>query len=466
VAANIEYALISRVLDTKDFHTLEKLQITADYFTVPEMRAIYDWLRIVYHDPNTVGMVPSVEMVKQYFHSFNPTYAPDEVAVLASALRDSKLRMEILSLSAQLQLEADKDPHAALASLRAKTQALTSMSGAGQDLSMSSAYQVLMERYSTVANAKGIVGIPYPWDALNVETQGMQGGQFIVFYARPKSMKTWVAVYCAVHAYLKSRRRVLFYTKEMPQIQIAARVASAICGVDYRAFKNGELQPELLSYVQAVLQDLMHDELSAGQHGHQPCFIITSDRGHGGGGVSGLQAKIREVKPDIVFVDGMYLMKDDRTNQRTIDWKQIAHISQDLKMTSQEFDIPIVGITQASRKSDSTRTDSMEDMSYADALAQDTDAVFRIKKVTKKDEHGQKITELYMYAPGLREGVLDGIVINAVPATDFSFKRVIVDEEEAEEPKYEKKGKPPPATFRNDPNNYYSGKDPKTFVPK
>jgi replicative DNA helicase len=466
VSANIEYALISRVLESQDFHTLEKMQITADFFTVPEVRAIYDWLRLVYHNPNTAGMVPSVEMVKQYFHSFNPAYAPDEVAVLATALRDSKLRMELLALSAQLQLEADKDPHTALASLKLKAQTLASMDGIGADLSMSGAYNALMERYDTVASAKGVVGIPYPWEALNAETQGMQGGQFIVFYARPKSMKTWVAIYCAVHAYMHSRRRVLFYTKEMPQMQIAGRVASAICGVDYRAFKNGELQPELLAFVKAALQGLLLDEQSAGKHGHQPCFIITADRGHGGGGVSGLQAKIREVKPDIVFVDGMYLMKDDRTNQRTVDWKQIAHISQDLKLTSQEFDIPIVGITQASRKSDTTRTDSMEDISYADALAQDTDAVFRIKKVTKKDAEGHKKTELYIYAPGLREGILDGIVINAVPATDFSFNRIIVDEEEADEPAYEKKPKAPSATFRSSPGNYVPGKDPKTFLPK
>lgn len=472
MSANIEYALISRVAETHDFHTLEKMQITSDFFTVPEVRAVYDWLRLVYHNPNTAGMVPSVEMIKQYFHSFNPAYAPDEVPVLCQALRDSKIRMELLSLSAALQLEADKDPQAALSTLKQKTQSLAAMNEVGLDLSMSGAYTALMERYSTVQAAQGVVGIPYPWEPLNQETQGMQGGQFIVFYARPKSMKTWVAIYCAVHAYLKSRRRVLFYTREMPPMQIAQRVAATICGVDYRAFKNGTLDPSLLQYVQAVLKELIQDELAAGKHGHQPCFIITSDRSHNGGGVAWLQAKIREVDPDIVFVDGMYLMKDDRTNQRTVDWKNIAHISQDLKMTSQEFDIPVVGITQASRKSDSTKSDEMTDISYADALAQDTDAVFRIKKVVKKDEEGHKKTELLLFAPGLREGVLDGIVINGCPATDFSFQRVIVDEEEVEEQKYEKKNRPPGASFKNQPaGSFFNGgghgsKDPKTVAPK
>lgn len=465
MSAHIEYALVSQVCETHDFHTLEKNQITADYFTVPEMRAIYEWLRYVYHHPQTAGLVPSVDMVRQYFPAFQPVYAPDPVPILCSALRDSKMRMELLNLAQVLQWNAEKDPKEALSKLKQAHHSLAAMETVGLDLSMSAAYQILMERYSSVSQAGGCIGIPYPWDILNDETQGMQPGNYIVLYGRPKSMKSWVGVYIAVHAYLKSRRRVLYYTREMPTIQIAQRVAAAMCGVDYRAFKNGRLDPNLFAYVQAVLQGLLHDEQSAGKHGRQPCFVITADKSPTGGGVSWLEAKIAEVDPDLVVIDGVYLMRDDRANARTADWKNILHISQDIRQMTLQRNIASIAITQANRKSDQMRGDAFEDMAYTDAFNQDADAVFKLKHTMHRDQTtGLKKSEIQMYAPGLREGVLDGIVINGVPATDFSFVRPIVDGDDEAEPEYGEKKKsvvrPPGASFSSKPANFYDPRIP------
>lgn len=457
MSAHIEYALISKVLETQDFHTLEKLQISADFFTAPEMRVIYEFLRNTYHNPATSGLVPTAEMVRQYYPGFTPSYAPDALPVLCQALRHSKMRMELLGIAQKVGMEAEKDPAAALSSLKLAAQTLSAMNEVGVDLSMSGAYQTLMDRYNTVSVAGGVVGIPYPWEILNGETQGMQNGTFIVLYGRPKSMKSWLGIHIAAHAYEKSRRRVLYYTREMPPLQIAQRVAATLCGVPYREFKNGSLPPATLAQAQFILQGLCIDEQSAGKHGHQPAFIITSDRSHGGGGVSWLAAKIRETQPDLVIVDGMYLMRDDRTSSRNVDWKNVVHISQDLKQTAMELDIPIVGITQANRKSDGMKGSSMDDMAYTDAFTQDADAIFRVKKTVKRDEHtGQKITELIVWTPGLREGQLDGFVVGAQPGIDFQFLRTVVDEDEMEEPKYEGKQKPtmPTAAFRKNSNNY------------
>lgn len=468
MSTHIEFALISRVIEDKDFTSLEKNQITSDFFTVPEVRQVYEYLRFVYHHPQTTGMVPSLDMVKQYYPSFNASYAPDAVPILCKALRDQKLKIELWGLIQKLSLEADKDPYSAIVSLRSAVQTISGLEQVSNDMSMSGSFQILMDKYASVSQAGGILGIPFPWDLLNQETQGLQNGQYIVLYGRPGSMKTWVALYMAVHAYMKSRRRVLYYTREMPNLQIAQRVAAAMCGVDYRAFKNGTLDPTLFAYVQAVLQGLMADEESAGKHGHQPAFIITADRSANGGGVGWLQAKIKEVKPDIVFVDGVYLMRDDRSNQRTTDWKNILHISQDLRQTALGMNIPIIAITQANKQSDKVKGADFVDMAFTDAFNQDADAVFKVKHIMRRDDQGQKHSEIHMYSPKLREGALDGIIINGTPATDFSFIRPIVEEEIEEEYGAETKKhqvKPPGATFRNDPANYRSV-DPKIPIVK
>lgn len=464
MSAHIEFALISRVIEDKAFSLLEKSQITGDYFSVPEVRQVYDYLRYCYHHPETTGLTPSMDMVKHYYPSFNAVYAPDDVPILCKALRDNKIKVELWSTVQKVQMEADKDPYAALSTLRSAVQQLSGLEQVGHDLSMAHAYEQIMEKYMTVASAGGLTGIPYPWQVLNEETQGMQRGEYIIVYGRPGSMKTWVSLYMAVHAYLKGRRRVLYYTREMPQIQIAMRAAAAMCGIDYRAFKNGKLDPGLFQYVQAVLQGLMQDEISAGKHGHQPCFIITADRSANGGGVSWLQAKIKEVQPDIVFVDGVYLMRDDRSNQRTADWKNVLHISQDLRQTALTQNMTVVAITQANKKSDQIRGIAQEDMAFTDGFNQDADAVFKVKHIMRRGEDGLKHSEIHMYSPKLREGTLDGIVINGVPATNFDFIRPIVDEEEVDEgDNYGQKKqqiKAPTAAFRKDPANYADPKIP------
>jgi hypothetical protein len=135
------------------------------------------------------------------------------------------------------------------------------------------------------------------------------------------------------------------------------------------------------------------------------------------------------MKPDLVIVDGMYLMKDDRSNSRSIDWKNIAHISQDLKLTAQEFEIPIIGVTQANRGAEKSKGEDLTELAFADNLGQDADAIFRVSKTERCDEStgGLKKTELFITAPGLREGKFDGIIVNGEPATDFSYIRTIVN---------------------------------------
>ncbi len=446
MSANIELALLTKVMEQGDFHTIEKQGINEGFFLTPEAREVYRFLRDIYHAPQTAGQVPSVELARYRFPTLYFQSPADSVPILCDQLRKEKIRIELLSLAQILQERAGLDIPSAMAELRAKTTELSSLTEAGEDLSMASAFNELWDQYSMVQNTAGMLGIPYPWDALNEETQGMQNGQFIVIYGRPKSMKTWIAVHCATTAYVRYRKRVLFYTREMTPRLMSARVACAIARVDYKAFRLGRLQPELRDHVFSILRDLADDERTAGSVGnHQPWFVITTDRGRSGrgsGGVGWLQSKIRDLKPDIVFVDGMYLMKDDRTNVRSIDWRQIAHISQDLKLTSQEFDIPIVGVTQANRQAQKSKGEDLTELAFSDALGQDADAVFRVSKVTKLDEAGIKRAYIFVTAPGLREGVFEGIVVNGAPATNFDYVRTMVAEDaDAEDEDYGDKKK-------------------------
>lgn len=462
MSSNIELALLTKVIEEQapGFSLLEKMHITDEFFTTPEAQQLYQFLRDHYHHPETNGIIPDFEMVRYRFPTFYPLSTQDKVATLAHQLKREKIKLDLLTLAQNISTAAEADPFAAVASLRTGASQISSLAETGDELSMASAYNMLLSEYEMVAESGGLIGIPFPWTPLNEETQGMQESQFIVLYGRPKSMKSWIAIWIAVFCYIHCRRRVLFYSREMSKKLVARRVAAAICRVDYNAFKNGRLQPNVKYNVFEVLKDLMEDENSVGNFGYrQPYFKIITDSGGSssrGGGVSWLQAKIRENDPDIVFIDGMYLMKDDRKNIRSVDWKNIANISQDLKLTANDFNIPVFGVTQANRASEKSLGDDLTELAYADALGQDADAVLRASRKVRIDEQTkQKITEVYITAPGLREGVFEGIVLNAHPAVRFEYARTLVSKEEAEDSDYGK----PKAKYRR------SNLDPRIAPP-
>jgi replicative DNA helicase len=433
VIGNLEMALLTRVIDDKDFATLDKAKIDQDFFTTPVAKEVYEFLRAHYNNPLTAGLVPSREFIHERYPAFYFAPSTDPVPTLTQAFKIERIRLEIQMLAQDLSTKAEIDPLEALATLRANASSLSSLAETSQDFSMARASAMLRNRYEMVAAAGGVLGIPFPWGPLNEATKGIQRSQFLVFYGRPKSMKTWIGLEIALFAYLNARRRVLVYSREMPPELLLQRAASIIAKVDYEKWSSGRLQPEQRDRVFRILDELADDEVYAGARGaRQPYFIVSSDRGSdNGGGVAWLRAKITELDPDLVIVDGMYLMKDDRTRTRTIDWKNITHISQDMKSSCNDFGVPIIGITQANRGAEKTMGDDLTELAFADAIGMDADGVFRVTRRRVLDQQTKKkITELIITAPGLREGLFEGIVINGNPGYDFSYIRTLVAQDD------------------------------------
>lgn len=452
MGANIEHQVICKIIETQDFHTVTKLRIDDSFFlSDSQTKEAFRFLRDHYHNEHTYGSVPSWQLLQQRFHGFPWVYSYDTMASLCQELRRNKMRADVLSCVDEVAQTADVDPVAAMAILRETVTRLATQHEITSDLLLSNAYEQLYADYHTVANAQGVTGIPFPWDILNDDTQGMHPGQFIVLYGRPKSMKTWIALVIACFAYLRGVR-VLVWSLEMNELQLLKRIACIICAVDYDKFKKGKLDPATQQQVWQVLMAIRDEELVKVNHtGHTPALLVTHPRGDSNG-ISSLQAKIREFKPDLVLVDGMYLMRDDRQKVRSIDWKAITHISQDLKRTASLFQIPIIGVTQANRSADKDpkKADLME-LSYADALAQDCDLCMRVHK--QKDQ-GSHEWEIVLSIPGGRDTQLDAFVVNGMAATNFGFKRAtVVDPNNPQPPSSQGGGKKGGGGGNNGGNN-------------
>lgn len=422
MAAGIEYQLICKIIEQQDFNTIQRLKIDESFFHSPECRQLFNYLWGHFHARETFGQLPSWPLVQSIFRAFPWTPPLDEIETLCNQVRLSKMRIDILGAVDHINQLAESNPREALAYVRQMAATMTTQHEVNDDLTLADAYDGLLRDYQKVALGEGLTGLPWPWEILNQETQGIHPGEFIVIYGRPKSMKTWCALSLAVFINKYANARVLVYSLEMAPKQIMRRVAALRTAVDYKHFKNGSLETVEYDRVFRELANLKGEAHGASDKHNS--FMVCGTAGDGGGGVSFLHSKIREFRPDLVLVDGMYLMKDDRQKARTVDWKAIAHISQDLKRTAQEFSVPIIGITQANRKAEkNAKNADLSEIAYTDSLAQDCDLAIRVHKRINKDS---KLPELVIALPGMREGNLDAFLINAIPAVDFTFKSAVV----------------------------------------
>jgi hypothetical protein len=137
-----------------------------------------------------------------------------------------------------------------------------------------------------------------------------------------------------------------------------------------------------------------------------------------------LSAEAERFDADIIIVDGFYLMRDGRTNQRSREWKQISNISSDLKDMAQRLRCTVVGTTQANRGASKTQGDDTDEIAYADAIGQDCDLMMRVFKSKNLSTGKPKIMLTF---PGTRDSVMHPFVINAWPGKDFSLLQSTVD---------------------------------------
>ena len=78
---------------------------------------------------------------------------------------------------------------------------------------------------------------------------------------------------------------------------------------------------------------------------------------------------MRLYKPDIVCIDGAYLMSNNPAPEALGDWKELAAVSRDLKQTANTLETPIIGVVQANRGAAETDKVAGHNIAGSDAFS-------------------------------------------------------------------------------------------------
>jgi hypothetical protein len=101
--------------------------------------------------------------------------------------------------------------------------------------------------------------------------------------------------------------------------------------------------------------------------------------------VSALSAKIEQTKPDIVFVDGVYLMLDEVTGEMNTP-QAITNITRALKRMAQKIDKPVIITTQTLLWKMRAGKVTADSIGYSSSFFQDSDVILGLEPV-EEDEH-------------------------------------------------------------------------------
>lgn len=423
MSASNDLQLIAKIVDVAELKPVIDAGIVASKFRDQDARLMFDFIMRYYKSRKTMGVVPTRALLEAHYPSVelpDPTRLPLSAVIVE--FQETALKANVAQLL-DFMSERSDFPAEMLPKAQQIINDLMKARRTSRDLVVAEALEELKQRYEDAKNRDMLKGIPYPWKIMNDETQGMQNGEYIIFYGRPKSMKTYVALYICACAYDIAHRRILIYTREMTPEQMMDRTICMLIGAPYDALKKGYLDKiphpfggTMEDAFYGLLSTMKTDEKAMSIGDKHRTIIITSDRDdREGGGVTGLRRKLDDYQPDLAFVDAVYLMRNDRSGVRSVKWSEQSAISQDLKDTAQDYNIPILATLQANRKSEDDKGGSAANMAFSDSYAQDCDLAAEILKKRIDKFHN----ELALAITASRETNIAGLAIHGDPCENF-----------------------------------------------
>ncbi|SHF17707.1 replicative DNA helicase [Alkalibacter saccharofermentans] len=201
-------------------------------------------------------------------------------------------------------------------------------------------------------------------------TNGLHPSELTTIAAKSGIGKTALALQVAGNFETRGKK-ALFISREMSDTQILARMLSPRARLDASKFRAGTkmssdewgLTSELLEDMKKKKNLFINDQVST---------------------VTGIKKRIRALKPDLVIIDYLQLLTAE-TNEASRE-REVATISREIKIMTQEFKIPIIQLSQLNDEMGDHRPKGERVMRESKAIYQNSNNVIYIHKPTDSEK--------------------------------------------------------------------------------
>jgi replicative DNA helicase len=236
-------------------------------------------------------------------------------------------------------------------------------------------------------NPSDITGLPTGFVDLDKMTSGLQPGDMIVIAGRPSMGKTAFALNIAEHVGVELGLPVAIFSLEMSGPQIAMRFLSSVGRLDQHKVRTGKLSDEEWDKMTVALGKL-HEA---------PIYIDET----GAINATDLRARARRLhrqcgKLGLIVIDYLQLMTSTKDGENRAT--EISEISRSIKALAKELQVPILALSQLSRKVEE-RNDKrplMSDLRESGAIEQDADIILMMyrEEYYKPDTQEKGVAEV------------------------------------------------------------------------
>lgn len=223
-------------------------------------------------------------------------------------------------------------------------------------VTMAEALQLSEQRLIDTMGMGGITGVETGWPTFDLVTGGYQDSDLITWVARPGLGKTYILLKQARYANRVQGKSVLFITTEMGLEQIARRDIALELGVRPDYLKTNTISTYTMRRIAAYRMGIMNDDT----------FRIFSVGM--GTPVQAIEALIDEFGPDVIYIDGGYLLHPSAKGKMN-RIERVGEVFDEIKGLTISCNRPIIVTMQYNRQAGKGGKDgSLENIGFTDAV--------------------------------------------------------------------------------------------------
>ena len=215
-------------------------------------------------------------------------------------------------------------------------------------------------------NPSDITGVATGFTDLDRLTSGLQAGGKNLVRGRPSMGKTAFALNIAEHVAVVEKRPVAIFSLEMSGPQIATRLLSSVGRLNQNTIRTGRLTDDDWDKMTNALGKLHEAPIHIDETG----AINATD----------LRARARRLhrkcgQLGLIVIDYIQLMTSIKDNENRAT--EISEISRSIKALAKELEVPIIALSQLSRKVEerNEKRPLMSDLRESGAIEQDADII-------------------------------------------------------------------------------------------
>ena len=370
MAADNEHRLVSKVIRDREITPALQRGITDVWFLDDENKRVWAFVRKHYAE---YSEVPTAVTVKDHYPNYKILDVQDNIEYLLDTMVEFRRRMLTRQgLENAVEQLQENDHESALLAMEATITKVNEQGVLGtHEIDLTKNTEERYKEYQSLQNSE-FLGIPTGFAKIDEATAGLQGGQLVTIIAPPKTGKSQIALKMAINIH-RQGKIPMFQSFEMNNHEQQQRHDAMRANISHGRLRRGKLLPaEEARYIDIL------NEMEKEQSFH----LVDAVNGIT---VSALAAKIEQAKPDIVFVDGVYLMLDEITGEMNTP-QAITNVTRALKRLAQKIDKPIIITTQTLLWKMRAGKVTADSIGYSSSFFQDSDVILGLEPIEEDEE--------------------------------------------------------------------------------